>query len=202
MTIILYIYIYVYTHTCLYIFIYVCIGIYVFNVYTVLFSKNYSGSTWKGIVDSVDGSLPTKPIKTVVEITFEKKEKLFLKLTDNLFDTNESLHSFKIQSLYAYFKSLKWIIPNIKSARQVGAIPLIVKTGMEGFSLLIIQCSHARWERKVIHLGLWTLNQKYNSISSLTLYLPIKQRNISTKAKTFMLWNLTSCKGRLDGKLW
>ncbi len=44
-------------------------NIYVFDFNTVLIFKNYSGSTWKGIVDSVDGSLPTKPIKTIVEIT-------------------------------------------------------------------------------------------------------------------------------------
>lgn len=30
----------------------------------VLIFKNHSGSTWKGIVDSVDGSLPTKALKT------------------------------------------------------------------------------------------------------------------------------------------
>lgn len=46
----------------------------------VLIFKNYSGSTWKGIVDSVDGSLPTEPLKTIVEIAFWEKEKLFLKL--------------------------------------------------------------------------------------------------------------------------
>lgn len=52
----------------------------VFSFYTILISKNYSGSTWKGIVDSADGSLPIEPLKTIFEIAFSEKGKLFLKL--------------------------------------------------------------------------------------------------------------------------